>query len=215
MDPRFFPSLATALPAALLVVAAALPARADPLRVESSGVFTQETVATPFSAPGATWSMSFIVDQHPMPITDDAQTQPGLFVSVPFSDFQMRVDGVEVAPATGVVLFSGPNGGGMDVIFGGIGADGLYDALGTYGTGYYSGSELAPTIEPGSYLTAYPADPVPPGYTGIYVSSAGNIYWQPATLVTISAVPLPGSAAMMLAGLAALALRPGRAMVCR
>lgn len=182
------------------LLALALPAQADALRVESSGVYTPDTPVTPFSAPGAAWSLTFVLDRNPTPVPDENMTFPGALVTVPFSDFQMLVDGVPTAQPGFVILYHGAEGGGMDVIFGGIQLEPVYrfDSLGTFGAAYYSGSELAPTIEPGSYATFHP------DHAGLYVGYDNVRYYQPERMVHISAVPMPGSAALMLCGLVAL-----------
>lgn len=192
---RRLPLRAAAL---LLPLAAVVPAQADPLRVSLSGVFTAETPVLAFSAPGAAWTMSFVVDRHPEPILGAGYTEPGYYTSVPFSDFHLVVAGIERAPALQVALYSGPNLGGMDAVFSPTVPGTEYQSIGTYGAAYYSGSELAPVIEPGSYPT------YGPGITGLMVNDLGTLYWQPAGTVTISAVPEPAAALLMLAGTALL-----------
>jgi hypothetical protein len=188
------------LPMAALSLA--MPTWAEPLRVTVSGVFTPETPALSFSAPGAAWSMSFVVDREPQPIGIGVLTVPGAFVTVPFSDFRLLVDGVERAPAQLVSFYSGPNDGGMEVYFSPVEPGVLnYQSIGTLGAAYYSGSELAPRVETGSYATFHP------GFTGIYVVDFDNKYWQPATVVTISAVPEPAAWALMFAGVGLLLAR--------
>lgn len=193
-------ALAIMLPMAALSLAT--PAWAESLRVTVSGVFTAETPALPFSAPGAAWSMSFLVDREPEPIGVGVLTVPGAFVTVPFSDFRLLVDGVDGAPATLLSFYAGPNGGGMEVFFSPVEPGVLnYQSIGTLGAAYYSGSELAPRFETGNYAT------FSPGFTGMYVIDFDNKYWQPANVVTISAVPEPAAWALMLAGVGLLLAR--------
>jgi hypothetical protein len=202
--PRFLlGSMTGAAIAPLLALSLALPAQADPLLVSASGVFTDDTPLLPFSAPGAAWSFSFVVDRNPVPIDDEDLTLPGFYFTTLVSDFRMLVNGAEIEAATHVAFYSGPNLGGMDLVFGGIDPDLGYQSLGFFGDAYYSGSELAPTIEPGSYVTFGPG----PDNAGVYVTTFGDRYWQPPTTVNISAVPNPASAALMFGGLAMLALR--------
>lgn len=183
-------------------LAIALPAQADPLRVQASGVFTDETPATDFSAPGAAWTMSFIVDRNPVP---GDPLVPGALFAVPVQDFHMTVGGLTIGPPLRVQFFAEAAGGGMNLVFGSLEPDGGYkDSFGSYGQAFYSGSESAPTIVPGSYTTQFPGDE--PGATGLYLTHAdADYYWQPETVFTISAVPLPPSAALMAGGLLALA----------
>ncbi len=192
-------SLATTVLGPVAALFIALPAAADPLRISASGVFTPETPTLPFSAPGATWDLSFTVDRQPEPIGVGDLTVAGAFTTVPFRDFRLLVDGVEVAPALQVTLYSGPNDGGMDVFFSPVDPGGSnYQSLGFYGAAYYSGSELAPVIEAGSYPTFRA------GQTGLSVIDFDVVYAQPAGVVTISAVPEPAAWALMAAGTALL-----------
>jgi hypothetical protein len=210
-------SLLRAMPGAALVplmavsmsLSLSMPAQADSLLVAASGVFTPETPVLPFSAPGATWSFTFIVDRNPVPILGDGNTLVDFYVSVPFSEFRMLVNGIEIEDASQVTFYSGSNGGGMDIIFGTPIPDVGYQSLGTWGDGYYSGSELAPVIEPGMYTT-YINEGIYAGRSGIYVTDFGANFWQPQNVVTISAVPNPATAALLLGGLAVLGLRRGR-----
>jgi hypothetical protein len=98
-----------------------------------------------------------------------------------------------------VTFYSGPNDGGMDVFFSPV-EPGVqdYQAIGTSGAAFYSGSELAPRVETGSYPT------FSAGFTGLYVVDFANKYWQPASVVTISAVPEPAAWALMLGGIGLL-----------
>jgi hypothetical protein len=198
---RLRQAVAVLLPAAV-VLSLATPAGAESLRVTVSGVFTPETPTLAFSAPGAAWSMSFVVDRRPQPIGVGVLTQPGAFVTVPFSDFRLLVNGVEVAPATQVTFYAGPNDGGMDVFFSPVDPGVTdYQSIGALGAAYYSGSELAPRFETGSYPTLNPAS------TGLYVVDFDDKYWQPAGVVTISVVPEPAAWAPMLGGLGLLLAR--------
>lgn len=187
---------------AFLLCALAPLAYAVPLRVESSGSFSATTPVTSFSAPGASWSLSFIVDQQPALSPDHDMVREDINTTPIFRDFSYRLDGVAGPVASYAVLWSEEIGGGMDLIFGTIpiGTPYGYDALiFVADRSYYSGSESAPTILAGSYPTTYPPE------SGLYVAHLGVFHEQPATVLTISAVPLPPSAAMMLGGLLGLA----------
>lgn len=194
------PALAWALAGLALAVLPG-PARADAVHLQSSGVFSAETPLTSFSAPGAAWSLSLVLDRQPTPVPEPNLTFVGALVTVPFIHFEMLVDGVAVGAPSHVILYNAAEGGGMDLIFGGIQVEPVYrfDSLGTFGGQYYSGSELAPTLEPGHYPTLHPEE------SGLYVSVDNVRHWQAANMVTISAVPMPGSVWLMGVGLAALA----------
>jgi hypothetical protein len=193
---------AAMVPMLALALAAPAQAQADGVRITASGVFTAETPTLSFSAPGAAWSLSFVVDRNPIPMTDNGLTLVGSFFTTSIREFRMLVNGVETEQASLVSFYSQPNDGGMDVFFGAVnpGVSNYY-SLGALGDAYYSGSELAPTMLAGQYPT------FSPGQSGMYVVALEDKYWQPATTITISPVPTPTALAMMLGGLALLALR--------
>jgi hypothetical protein len=171
------------------------------LRLQTSGTFTLQTPVTSFSAPGADWSLSFVVDSQPELSPDDEMVREGINTTPIFRDFRYTLNGVAQPQASYATFFSEAEYGGMDLIFGPIvvGLPYGYDALVFRGRPFYSGSEVAPTIEQGHYTTTLFDE------SGLYVATLGVFYEQPAALVTISPVPVPPSAAMMLAGLALLA----------
>jgi len=195
-------SLAAAALVPLLALALTPAARAEQVLLQSSGVYTLDTPVTPFSAPGAAWSLSIVLDRRPTPIPDENFTFPGFTTAIPFVHVEVLVDGVPTELPRYLLLYSLAHAGGMDLIFGGIQVEPVYrfDSLGTFGDAYYSGSELAPTIEPGSYT------PFHPEHSGQFVGYDNVRYYQAPSLITISAVPTPASAAMMLGGLVALPL---------
>ena len=86
--------------AALFAGAAALqPASAASLIFSSSGVFNAASPTTPFSAPGASWSVSFVVDSNPVRLTLPNSPDPGNHMTVPFTELSYQLDGVTAAPA--------------------------------------------------------------------------------------------------------------------
>jgi hypothetical protein len=190
--------------AALLLTSLAWvpPAQGQTMLVQGSGSFAADAPLTPFSSPGGNWSLSFTLERQPALVDVDDAYQIGLFTTPQFADFEYRLNGELLPEASFVFLYSEALSGGMELVFGGIpvGTPYGYNALGFFGApGYYSGSEEAPTIEAGIYPTPLL------GRTGVYIAFEGQFYDQPATVMTISAVPLPPSAALMLAGLAGLA----------
>lgn len=186
-----------------LALALAVPAvaGAETLRVQSAGVFAADAPTTPFSAPGAAWTLDFTLDRQPELQPDPGFLREGAYTAPLFLDFEYRLGGAVLPDASHLVLYSEAWLGGMELIFGGIpvGTPWGYNALQFYGDAYYSGSEQAPVIEAGLYPT------MRPGAQGLSIAFEGLTWDQPDTLVTISAVPLPPSAAMMLGGLLALA----------
>lgn len=184
-----------------LTLACAMPAAAQTMLVTSSGVFAPDAPLTPFSAPGASWSLAFTLDRQPPLHPDPGFLLDGAYTAPLWQDFEYRLQGVVLPDASHLVLYSDAFLGGMELIFGGIpvGTPWGYNALQFYGAAYYSGGEQAPSIEAGLYPTWLD------GGAGVKVAFEGLLYDQPEVLVTISAVPLPPSAALMLGGLAALA----------
>ena len=191
------------LAAALLSITAL--AQATPLQVSSSGIYDLTAPSTAFSAPGATWSMSFVVDSQPAPLASNGLTALGLFSTVPFSSFSFLLDGVPIAMQPFyVTLYNGNNGGGIDLFFSDLLATPTepVDSLSLFGQQYYSGSEFAPTILPGLYATSQPRG------GGVVVTVDDVAFNQGEAVVRIETMgggpapmPLPGTAALLALGL--------------
>lgn len=183
-------SLSLLLAAALLAAGAA---QAAPLQVQASGTFDDTVSSSFFTAPGAAWSVSFVVDSDPAPLLNDGLTVSGLFTTVPFSQFSYTLGGVPIAqPATFVSLYASTNGGGIDIFFSDL-LDPLapLDALSLFGPQVYTGDETAPTLVPGIY-----------DITGVTATVGGLGTDQAPVRLSITAigqVPLPGSLALALA----------------
>ena len=86
--------------AALFAGAVALqPASAASLTFSSNGTFNAAARTTPFSAPGASGSVSFEVESSPVPLTLPNSLDPGNYMTAPFTDLSYQLNGVTVAPA--------------------------------------------------------------------------------------------------------------------
>ena len=184
--------------AALLAGAAALhPASAAPLTFSSGGVFNTSAPASAFSAPGASWSVSFVVDANPAPLSLTGAVLPGSFTTVPFTSFSYQLHGVTVAPAMYVTLYASSSEGGIDLVFGGAfdGTPVPFNALSLYGPQLYAGPETSPTLLPGTYTTFRDG-----GYDGVQVAFEGVLYGQGNTVMSM--VPAPPAGLTLLAGLA-------------
>lgn len=194
-------SLISRIACTTALAVAATVAQAAPLRVSASGVYDASAPASFFTAAGATWEFSFLIDSHPVPLTDPpGVTESGQFTTVPFSDFVYRLNGVAIAEAAVFASFYNnvTNSGGLDINFNDFDADPLAptQALSFYGPQMYSGDEFTPTFLPGSYDT----------YLGGFADSFfvvvdGVEYGQGDATIVIGAVPLPGSAALALLAL--------------
>jgi hypothetical protein len=198
-------SFSARLAVATLLVGSALPALALTMRVQTSGSFAADAPLTPFSTPGGRYTLSFTLEREPA-LMDVADAWRDNHHTTPqFGNFEYRLNGELLPVASFVFLYSAAQLGGMELVFGGIQPPGSffgYNALQFYGAAYYSGTERNPVIEAGLYPTFEPS-----GNSGVAIAFEGRGYWQPAAEVTISAVPVPPSAALLLAGLVALATR--------
>lgn len=193
--------------AAAALTSALVAAQAAPMTVSSSGTYDASAPTSFFTAPSATWSFSFTVDDQPVPLPAPF-TETLFFTTVPFSNFSFLLGGVAIlTPASYVAFYNVANGGGMDVGFGD-----LYDplaetfALSFYGSQMYSGDEFTPTILAGIYS--------PSGGTSgtgfdIVLNSSGR--GQPGADVVISAVPAPSALLLCVTTLGLLAAGRRRA----
>ena len=181
--------------AALACSAAAAPALADPYRFSASGVFDALAPASAFSAPSGTWSVSFLFNANPPQFPD-----PGFSFTVNFSDVDIRVNGAQIGLAPSLIgFYNASNSGGVDVFFADT-ANGA-NVIEFYGPQTYTGTESAPTIVPGVYTTFSTG----PTVTGFSVVVDGVRTNQGATDFTITAIPLPPTLLLGMAGFALLA----------
>jgi hypothetical protein len=179
----------------------AVPALAQTMRVQTAGGFDDTAPTTPFSRPGARYTLSFTLDRRPALFDVPDAYRIDHHTTPLFDDFEYRLDGELLPDASFVFLYSASQLGGMELVFGGIpvGTPYGYNSLFFIGAAYYSGNERNPVIEAGLYPTANADGP------GVGIAFEGRSYFQPATEVTIGVVPVPPSAALMLAGLLAVA----------
>jgi hypothetical protein len=163
---------------------------ASPLLVQESGVWGNSAPFTTWSAPGESWSYSFLIDSNPTP----SSYSPGDNFIAPFNNFNYFLNGFPVATTPDAIeWYSTNNEGGLINIYFGT------TLFKVYGAQAYSGPESSPTILPGVYPLA----------GGSVFQSAGNPD-QPLTgYLTIT--PEPATIGMMLMGVAALAGLPGSA----
>jgi hypothetical protein len=182
--------------AALVCSTAVAPALADPYRFSASGVFDALAPLSGFSAPSATWSVSFLFNANP-PLFPD----PGFSFAANFSNADIRVNGAPILLVPTLFgVYNAGNSGGMDMFFGDT-ANGS-NAIEFFGPQVYTGSEQAPTIVPGVYMTSATG----PSITGFSVVIDGTRTNQGAAEFTITAIPLPPT---LLLGMAGFALPAG------
>jgi hypothetical protein len=183
-------------------------AQAGALTVSSSGTFSAATPTSFFSAPGASWTLSFVIDAEPVPITTPpGVTESGEFTTVPFSDFVFTLGGVAVAATPSYVTFYSNTGGsgGVDVYFNDVVANPLapIQAMTFFGPQLYTGDEFDPTFIAGSYTTFLP------GAGGVIAIIDDISYAQASTTLVLAPVPAPPSVvlAALALGLVAAARR--------
>ena len=121
---------------------------ASALEFSGSDKFQDNVPATAFTAPGAVWSFSFTVDDHPTP------TLPtNISFGVLFSNFQYALNGVAVSVTPEIRFFSSDFGGMLDIGF--VNNEDLdtdpITGLAFMGPGIFTGSTFAPTLQGGSY----------------------------------------------------------------
>lgn len=194
-------------PPVTAVAMLAAPAFAATYQVSLSGQFDAGAPLTPFSRPGATWSMSFDIDSNPQPLSGLPGTPTdGLSTTVPFSNSDYRLNGVSGLQPTYLVLYSVAAQGGISLFFSDVFSTSpiVYEALETFGAQIYSGPESSPKIELGSYASYLADSPY-----SVQVVTGGLIYGQGDT--TISVVPEPATGMMWLAGCLAVGAARRRA----
>jgi hypothetical protein len=144
-------------------------------------VFDALAPVSGFSAPNATWSVSFLFNANPPQFPD-----PGFSFAANFSNADIRINGASILLVPTLVgVNNAGNSGGMDIFFADT-ANGS-NAIEFFGPQVFTGSELAPTIVPGVYMTSATG----PSITGFSVVVDGTRTNQGASEFTITAIPLP------------------------
>lgn len=170
------------------------------LKVTTSGTYSAITPASSWTAPNATWSLSFNVSSNPVVNNSTA----GVDFDAPVTNFVYQLNGTTVSVGTvDVAFFSLADDGLINISFFGSAANTLAlptNGLELFGPQAYSGTEAAPTILPNAYAE-----------TMNTLAVAGTEYPQALGTVTISApsvtaTPAPPSLFLALFGLAALGI---------
>ena len=129
----------TTLSLVLLFLLVAVRGNAAPLLVSSSGAWGAAAPTSLWTAPGAVWTFSFLVESNPT-ITSSWSTG----FNPPYSAFQYTLNGSSVATAPAAIAFN--TNSTLVVSFGsGTGFQ-------LFGPPAFFGPTSAPTIVPGSYI---------------------------------------------------------------
>lgn len=159
---------------------------ATPLYVSVSGRFSTTDVSGPLVSPDGAFSIRFVVDSNPTPITGTVTT---LGFNPPTSDFHYTLDGAETVISPSEIRFNTlENGGLFDVTFGsGITASQFSFA----GVQAFSGAPATPAFTPGQY-----------GVSSWTFSDPANFDAQDLTgaSVAMTPTPEPSSLAIVAAG---------------
>jgi hypothetical protein len=176
--------------AALLWASASLYAATD--TVSTSGTFSASTPVSAWTAPNATWSISFNVASSP--VVNSFLT--GTDFDVPFTNFVYTLNGTPVnVGAVDIAFYSTAAGGLLDVgLFGSSALAAPANGFIIEGPQVYSGAESAPTFLLNGYAETF-------NELGV----AGAFSAQPLGTVLISSAlattPIPSTLILMLAAL--------------
>jgi hypothetical protein len=140
------------------------------LTVSESGVWSASAPTTTWSAPGASWSYSFVVAANPTVLS----SVPGQHFVAPFSNFTYTLNGSPVATTPGTIAWFSTAQGGL-ITINSAGAQ-----FNIYGPQAYSGPESSPTILTGTYPLSTPMS---------VFTSTGNAAQPLSGAVTIAAHP--------------------------
>ena len=179
----------------------AQPASSTTLEFSANGVFNANAPTTFFSAPNATWAMSFRFDSNPVPIL----VVPDTGFVIGLTDFSASLNGVavsEIANSIGFYLFDAINSGGIDIYYNDIFNNPSDPSMGFefYGAQNFTGPEDNPTILPGVYDTFLMGNA---DSFAIVVNNTRIL--QGSETFTITAIPEPPALALVLMGLGLLA----------
>ena len=159
------------------------------LQVAANGTYDSNISTSFFTSPNGIWTLSFNIDSNPTP---SSFILGDFFVAAVSLTYTLNGSLVPVGSMSAAfpreVGLPGPTRpGGLVVCFSGNNCG--VGLLEFNGQTLYSGSEAAPTILPGSY-------PV-----GIGVGVNGMFFFQPDSVVRITATPEPSTMALFLSGL--------------
>jgi len=151
------------------------------LTLSTGGTYSGGTPATAWTAPGATWSISFNVASNP---TVNSSVS-GQDFDAPVTNFVYKLNGNPVSVGTVDVAFYNLGDSGLiDVgLFGSSATGALTNGFVIFGPQAYSGPEATPTILPNVYAETS---------NTLYVAGTG--YVQTIGNVTISGPPATTSA---------------------
>lgn len=192
------PSVRISIAVALITTFAALTPAATAgtlLNVSATGTYAQLTPSSFFTAPNATWSLSFVTESNP----SFSNAAPGTFFSPVLSSFTYSLNGVPMAITPDDISFwnvpaNQPFMLSLSVCWNSLCAGGTSDGIAFDTNQLYTGSELSPTIVPGVY------------HTSEFFIDHGSSYAEPNTTLTIAAAtPEPSVLLLMAVGLFALA----------
>jgi hypothetical protein len=163
---------------------------AEPLLVTASGVFGSFsqyfTPTTGFTAPNATWALSFQVESDPA-VSD---TSFGVQFAPVFSNFTYILNGAPIALSPAEILFNATSFNGLFNVCLDSACITHQEGLRLDGSQLYTGSELSPTIVPGNYVT-----------TQLFIGVNNTSFLEPNATVVVSAIPEPTTLWLVGAGL--------------
>jgi hypothetical protein len=155
--------------------------------VSVSGQFSGSDTANSLVAPDGKFSLTFTVDNSPMPVSGSVTS---LGFDLPVAGFSYSLNGTNVPVTPSEIRFNtGANGGLFDVTFGsGLNAS-EFDFEGAQ---LFGGTTSAPTFANGNFT-----------FTGLTYSDPSNFDAQTlSATASVTATPEPSSIWLMLSGIA-------------
>jgi len=178
-------------------LALAVPSQvvADPLLVSASGTYNGATPSSFFTAPNEAWSLSFLLQTTP----SVSNASFGVGFSPSFTDFNYLLNGSLVAITPDDIRFwavpkNTPFILGLSVCWTSSCVGGTTEGIAFDTQQLYTGSELSPTIVPGTYPTSE-----------FFIDNVSS-FGEPNTVVTIALTPEPSMLLLSVIGLVALAV---------
>ncbi len=167
---------------------------AGTLQVQTSGVFSDSTPTSAFTAPGEAWTLSFVTESNQFYPGSQLLAFPDVFTSFNYTLNNIPLD---LTPSS-ISFFTGSNGGLFDVCLtppcpGGLPTAGLVFS----GAQAFSGTVREPTILTGTYPTSSVSVTLPltefPFFTVRYPQSNTTVY--------ITEIPEPATWSILGLGL--------------